>query len=150
MGRPNLYETLVKPRLSEIEEWVTTMNQEQIAEQLGVNESTFRKYKKKYPELQQAMIDGHKKLVTELKATLKQKAKGYYYIESKTVIRDEDGRRTRVVERNKKYAQPDLGSICALLKNYDPEWHNDDAKTMELKERQVALAEEKVEQSKWL
>ena len=136
MGRPNLYETLVKPRLSEIEEWVTTMNQEQIAEQLGVNESTFRKYKKKYPELQQAMIDGHKKLVTELKATLKQKAKGYYY--------------TRVVERNKKYAQPDLGSICALLKNYDPEWHNDDVKTMELKERQVALAEEKVEQSKWL
>ena len=45
----------------------------------------------------------------------------------------------------KKYAVPDTGAIHLLLKNNDPEWHNDDKQTMELKKKQVELQERKIE-----
>ena len=44
---------------------------------------------------------------------------------------------------------PDLGSIHLLLKNIDPEWHNDDKATLDLKKEQLELAKKKQEADEW-
>lgn len=150
MGRKNKYETHVKPYLQQISEWYEELDERQIAsEKLGIAVSTFENYKKKYPELREALKKGKQNLIGELKTTLKKKAKGFYYEETKTSIREENGKSVKVIEKYKKYAQPDTGAIHLLLKNLDESWRNDDKETMELKKKQLELAERKIEQNEW-
>lgn len=52
---------------------------------LGVSQSTFSEYKKTYPELLEAIKKGKTILVYELRSALIKRAKGYSYIETKTV-----------------------------------------------------------------
>lgn len=150
MGRKSKYESHVKPYLSQIEEWYQDLDEQQIAvERLGIAVSTFENYKKKYPELREALKKGRQHLVGELKASLKKKAKGFYYEETKTSIRQEGGKEVKVIEKYKKYAQPDTGAIHLLLKNYDPTWTNDDQTTIDLKREQLELAKQKAENDNW-
>ena len=62
-----------------------TMSEEQIAQTLGVGYSTFKRYKRDYKPLQDAVKRGRKVLVMELKNALIQKAKGFDYTETKEV-----------------------------------------------------------------
>lgn len=150
MGRKSKYETHVKPYLQQIEEWYQDLDERQIAEErLGIAVSTFENYKKKYPELREALKKGRQQLVSELKASLKKKAKGYTYEETKTTIRDEGGKKVTTIEKIKKYAHPDTGAIHLLLKNYDPTWTNDDQTTIDLKREQLELAKQKAENDNW-
>lgn len=153
MGRKSRYETHVKPFLGEISKWYEDLTEEEIAtKKLGVAVSTFEKYKKEHPELKQALLDGRQNLVIDLKASLKRKAKGFYYTETKTVkVHDfeNDVDVIAKVETYKKYAQPDTGAAHLLLKNLDPSWHNDDAETLEIKKKQVELQQQKLEQDNW-
>jgi hypothetical protein len=145
MGRRNKYETHVLPKLDKVKEWVSDYTERDIAKMLGITQQSFENYKKAYPELQEALRKGKEELILDLRNTLKRKAKGYTYTETKTVTREENGKKTTVIEKYEKYAQPDTGAIHLLLKNLDPTWRNDDAQTMELKRRQVELAEKKAE-----
>jgi hypothetical protein len=102
-----------------------------------------------YPELVEAIRKGHEELCQELKTTLKKKALGYYYKETKTTQRKENGKTVVVVETFEKYAQPDTGSIHLLLKNHDDTWRNDDKTTIDLKKEQVEIAKKKAEENAW-
>lgn len=154
MGRKSKYERFVKPYLDDITKWVDEYTEEQIAEKLKIHRTTFSMYKNHYPELAQAIADGKKNLVKELKDTLKKKARGFYYEEVKTVkIHNPDDEAEQEwierIEVNRKYAQPDTGAAHLLLKNLDPEWHNDDDATMALKKEQVELQKKKIEMDMW-
>jgi hypothetical protein len=150
VGRKSKYETHVKPYLCQIEESYKDLDEQQIAvERLGIAVSTFENYKKKYPELREALKKGRQYLVGELKASLKKKAKGFYYEETKTSIRQEGGKEVKIVEKYKKYAQPDTGAIHLLLKNCDPAWTNDDQTTIDLKREQLEIARQKAENDNW-
>lgn len=149
MGRKNKYETHVKPNLNQIQEWYEDLDEKQIADKLGIAVSSWENYKKKYPELREALKKGKQNLVGELKASLKKKAKGFYYEETKTCIKEEGGKQVKVVEKYKKYAQPDTGAIHLLLKNLDPDWVNDDKTTIDLKKKQLDLTERRIEQNEW-
>ena len=149
MGRKNKYETHVQPYLKDIQEWYEDLDEQQIAKRLGVATSTFENYKNKYPELREALKKGKQDLISDLKASLKKKAKGFFYEETKTCIREDGGKQIKVVEKYKKYAQPDTGAIHLLLKNLDETWRNDDQSTMDLKKKQVELTEKKIEQNEW-
>ena len=148
------YERFVKPHLNDIKEWTGTYTERQIAEKLSIGYRSFCRYKNQYPELAQILDDGKKKLVKELKDTLKKKAKGFYYEETKIIKihnPDEDAE-TEWIERievNRKYAQPDTGAAHLLLKNLDPEWRNDDKQTMDLKRKQVEIQQQKADQDNW-
>lgn len=148
-GRKDRYASHVEPRLDKIKEWVTTLNEGQIAKKLGINPCTFQKYKNEHPELAQALIDGTEELKVELKDTLKKKAKGFYYTETKTTIRKEGGKEIRTVEKYDKYALPDTGAIHLLLKNCDPEWRNDDKATMDLKKQELEIKKQKADGNAW-
>ena len=142
------YETHVKPRLKEIAEWYEFYTEGQIAKKLGITQRTFTSYKKDHAELQEALISGRDALITDLKKTMKQKAKGFTYKETKRTIREIDGKRTVLIEEFERYAQPDTGAIHLLLKNLDDTWRNDDKATMDIKRGQLELAREK-EDKKW-
>jgi hypothetical protein len=118
----------------------------QIAKKLGVSHQSFITYKNKYPELMDAVVRGEQNLRDELYDTLKRKAKGYTYVETKIIESDKDGKR---VETYEKYAQPDTGAIHLLLKNIDPDWHNDDKPTLDLKRKAQELEEKKLEMREW-
>ena len=150
MGRKSKYESHVKPFLTQISEWVLDYDESIIAkEKLGIGVSTFENYKNKYPELREALKNGRLNLVSELKMSLRKKARGYYYEETKEVVKDEDGTITRTTEKYKKYAHPDTGAIHLLLKNLDPEWTNDDKTTIEIKKQQLEIAKQKADNDAW-
>lgn len=145
MGRKNKYETHVHPRFDEIKEWYQDMTEAEIVKRLGISVRAWENYKKEYPELTELLKDSKTQLKHELKETLKKKAKGFYYEESKTFIREENGKQVKTIEKHKKYAQPDLGSIHLLLKNLDENWHNDDMTTIKQKNKALELTERRVE-----
>lgn len=141
-----LYEKLIEPRLDEIAEWAKTMTAEDIARNLGVGKTSFFKYKKEKPELQEALTKGRRKLVTELYSTLVKRAKGFQYEERKQEY--EDG--ILVSETvTIKTALPDVGSIHLLLKNYDKENWSNDPNITDIKRKELELAERKVENAEW-
>ena len=148
MAQKGKYETHVKPRLKEIAEWYEFYTEGQIAKKLGITQRTLTSYKKDHAELQEALISGRDALITDLKKTMKQKAKGFTYTETKRTIREIDGKRTVLIEEFERYAQPDTGAIHLLLKNLDETWRNDDKATMDIKRGQLELAREK-EENKW-
>ena len=148
MAQKGKYETHVKPRLREIAEWYEFYTEGQIAKKLGITQRTFTSYKKDHAELQEALISGRDALITDLKKTMKQKAKGFTYTETKRTIREIDGKRTVLIEEYERYAQPDTGAIHLLLKNLDETWRNDDKATMDIKRGQLEIAREK-EENKW-
>lgn len=147
-GRKGRYESHVEPFLDKIPQWYEFLNEGQIAKKLGISKCSFEKYKKEHPELQEALRHGKEELIESLKTTLKKKAAGYYYEEVKTIVREDSGATAKVIEKYKKYAQPDTGAIHLLLKNLDDTWRNDDKATMDIKRGQLDLAREK-EENKW-
>jgi len=149
MPRTNKYDEYVKPHLKDIRKWVLDLNERQIAEKLGITQQSLEKYKKEHPELKEALIQGRKDLVIDLKDSLRRKARGFYYTEAKTTIKDDNGKKVEVIEKHEKYAQPDTGAIHLLLKNLDEEWHNDDAFQMEMKRLQAELDRDRLEAQKW-
>ena len=149
MGRKNLYETLVQPYLKDIPEWYELMTERQIAQRLGLAIGTFQKYKKDHPELKEALKVGKVGLIEELKSTLKKKAKGFYYEETKTFIKREGDKQIETVEKYRRYAPPDTGAIHLLLKNLDETWRNDDQATLDIKREKLNLEKQKAEADSW-
>ena len=82
MGKSK-YDSHVKPHLDKITKWTEDLTDEQIAARLKISRKSFIEYKKQHPELVEALEKGKKRLVVELKDTLKKKAKGFYYEEVK-------------------------------------------------------------------
>lgn len=143
MARTSKYEQYVKPYLDKIKEWSGFLSDIDICNKLGISQPTFISYKKHHTELQEVIDEGRKELVAELKSTLKQKAKGFHYIETKKTNRNVDGVKTQVVEEFEKYSPPDVGAIHLLLKNLDAEWRNDDMPTMKLKAEKLEIEKQK-------
>lgn len=156
MGRKNKYETHVKPYLDQIPEWYKTMTEGEIANRLGVSQSSFDNYKVEHKELLDCLQSCRKELVDELKESLKKKARGFTYTETKETYMEKenaDGTREKAgairVEKTTKYAQPDTGAIHLLLKNLDDTWRNDDRETMNLKREKLELDKQKAESENW-
>ena len=137
------------PYLNDIPEWSKTMTEKEIRERLGLASTTFERYKREHSELIGALRLGRARLCHELKLTLKRKAQGYEYTETKTTRRRVGDKTEVTVETYTRYAQPDTGAIHLLLKNYDPDWRNDDATTAALKREQVEIAKQKAEAAEY-
>lgn len=146
VGRKSAYETKIKPNFPEILEMCKTMTDKQISESLGVNYSTFLKYKAEKTEFSELLIKGRQNLVAELRGILIKKAKGYTY-EEKKIVSDSNGFTKQEIVQ--KYALPDTGAIHLLLKNYDSEnWSNDPLKA-KLQKEEFKLKKEQIEKGDW-
>ena len=140
------YTTHILPYLDKIREMCLTMTEAQIAKTLGVSKQTFSEYKRDHSELAEALKKGRLELCLELKSVLIQKAKGMQFQERKQIIKEGKVVAEEVYTRS---CPPDVAALSLLLKNYDPEWRNEDLATMKLKERQVEAMEKKAEEAQW-
>ena len=141
------YETHVLPYLDKISEMCLTMTERQIAKVLGISYAAFNNYKAQHLELLEHLKKGRLELALELKSILIQKAKGFQY-EDKKIILDANGN----VDHEERYIltiPPDLASIHLLLKNIDPDWRNDDAVTVKIKQDQVKISQQKADNAEW-
>ena len=149
-GQPDVYKTHVEPYLGNIREWYKTMSMQQIATKLGVARSTLCKYKKEYPELDEALTAGRDEFVEELRSAIKKRALGYTAedITIKEVYDPEKGF-TKTVTTTKRHIPADLGSAHLLLKNLDPSWHDADMTTIKQREKDLKIKERKAEAAEW-
>ena len=171
MARPSKYESDVKPRFHEIEDWLKIgATDKEVAENLGINKATFCEYKKKYSELNELVKNARKMPVQAIKAALFKRATGFMYSEKKTVIEYEEwsdevkdllaqmGVNAENVEKRKlvrvelyeKNALPDPASAMILLKHWDKEheWTQDPA-SLQLKKEELALKKKHIESEVW-
>lgn len=151
-NKPNKYETLVKPRLKEIEEWRRIgWKEDEIAKELGISRSTFARYKQLYPELSDTIKSENAALVEDLRGALVRRAKGYQYIETKKIYeRNEDGQlvHTRTEETTK--SQPaDVAALNLALKNFDRENWSNDPQLLALKREELELKKKQIEKDDW-
>lgn len=145
-GRPEKYKTHIEPYLSDIQKMCLSMSESQIAETLGVSYSAFRKYKKQYQALNDALKKGRQTLVMELRSALIKRAKGFQYEEKKVV--KENGMVVRE-ESTVKTCPPDVAALNLALKNYDRDNWANDPQMLEVRKKELELQERKLEQSEW-
>lgn len=151
-NKPKKYETLVKPRLKEIEEWRRIgWTENEIAKELGINRTTYCRYKQMYPELCNTIKSENAALVEDLRGALVRRAKGYQYIETKKIYeRNEDGQlvHTRTEETTK--SQPaDVAALNLALKNFDRENWSNDPQLLALKREELELKKKQIEKDDW-
>jgi len=128
-GRKSKYHTHVEPRLKEIEAWARNgLTDEQIAKNLGVAYSTFRKYKDEYPAFSAALKKGKEVVDIEVENALLKRALGYEYEEVKTLIEEVDGKRKKKIEKTTKHVPADVSAAIFWLRNRKGfVWSNRDA-----------------------
>lgn len=151
MERPT-YETHVEPFLDQIPEWYKTMTVRQIATKLGVSKTSLYRYAAKYPELEQALAGAKDALVDDLKTSIKKRALGYSWTEvTQEKVLDEDTGVMVVVKEKTvtKHVPADLGSAHLLLKNLDPEWHDADKITINQREKELQIKQQKADAAEW-
>lgn len=145
-GRPNKYKTHVEPYLEEISEMALNMNEAMICKQLGVGITAWNDYKKKYPQLIEALRKGRRKLVTDLRSTLINKAKGFSYNEKKIVKEGGEIVREEIYTR---MSLPDVAAINLALKNYDPDNWSNDPQLLKIKQEELELKKQQADKENW-
>ena len=148
IGRKNVYDTKIKPRLDEISEWSKNgVTERSMAKTLGIAYSTFNKYKAEKTELAEILKEGREEAVEVIENALYKKATGFDYVEEKTIESDGEIIRT---ERTKKTALPDTTAAIYLLKHWGKnKGYTNDPITIELKKRELELKERIAEENNW-
>ena len=149
MGRGDLYESVVKPRLPDISKWYKDLTEGKICKKLGISRSSWERYKRDHDELRKALTKGKEILADELKDALRKKGFGFFYTEKKTVRRIVNGVVSETEEEYTRYSPPDVGAIHLLLKNIDENWTNDDKTTLDLKRQKIELEKRKTDEAIW-
>lgn len=150
-GRKSAYETRIKPRYSEISEWLANgATEKQIAHNLGIGVSTLEKYKASNAEFKEFLKNGRRNLVLQLRGALVKKALGFDYTETKNITKTEaDGSITTSTEISHKHAQPDVAALNLCLKNYDPDAWANDPQSLALKKEELEIRKKHIEKNDW-
>lgn len=151
IGRPNKYETNVKPRLEEIKTWSKSgSTYKEIASALGIHLSTFCEYMNTYSELKESVEEFRKSGVAEVKNALFKKACGFEYEEKKIYVKkDEDGKEYKYTEITKRQSLPDVNAIAMYLRNYSEDFSDNDKINNKFKEMELELRKEMAEAKAW-
>lgn len=151
-GRPNAYETIILPRIEEVEAWAKEgATDKDIAVALGLNPGSFARIKSRYGEFSDLLKKAHEVPVKEIKKALYKRAIGFSYTEDSTVTETEDDEVVRIkTTKSTKYMPPDVAAALVLLKHWDREngWTNDPA-TLELKKKELKLREDQAKKGEW-
>lgn len=141
MARPSKYDSEIKPHIDDIRKAVESgATDKEIADAFDISLSTLYKYKKEKAEFSKAFARGRVKVVIDIKAALLKKALGFEYREEKVVARkDKEGETVVVVETYTKYQPPSETAAAMLLRNYDPEYRDNDSAAARLKEQEHEL-----------
>lgn len=95
------------------------LSYEQIADNMGINESTLYDWVKKYEEISKALKKGEEVMVYEVENALYKSAIGYDVTETDQTETENTATGERVVTKHarKRHIPPSVGAICFILKN---------------------------------
>ena len=151
VGRKSTYSTKIEPNLDKITEWLGKgWTVQEICDEVGINKSTWYDYAAKHSDFADAIKKARKPLVSEIKAAMVQRAKGFQFTETKKIYAiGDDGKMKLVrIEEVVKTQPGDIAAQHLLLKNWDEDWH-DDPQLYELKKREQESREKHREASDW-
>lgn len=149
-GRKSIYDTVIKPRFSEISDWIKHgATERQVANNLGIAYSSFNKYKAQNKEFMELLKNSKQSLIVQLRGALVKKALGYKYTEIKKYTKIEGGNQVQYIEETTKNAAPDVAALNLCLKNYDSENWANDPQALKLKEKELELKREAFEKDNW-
>lgn len=118
-NKTNKYETVIQPRLLEIQKWCEEgLTNDIICERLGIAESTWYEYQKNH-EILSELVQASKSVIdTKVENALLKTALGFEYEEIKTIIEeDKNGKKRTRIEKTKKYMPPNPTAQAFWLKN---------------------------------
>ena len=147
-GRRPDWETKVKSRFKEIEEWLKIgMTEKAICKNLGISQETWIQYKRKHVELSELIKKGRQEPVSMIKAALYKRALGFTYEEITITDSEKNG---RTVQKFKKCALPDPTAALMLLKHWDKEieWTSDPA-LLKLRRDELEFKKNQAEEEGW-
>lgn len=125
--RDKFHEWITSEGLSLIGGWARDgLTDEQIAKNMGITRATLYEWRKRFPDISDALTTNKEVADRQVENALYKKANGYEYEEHKTYIStDSSGKEIKKVEVFKRYAQPDTASIIYWLNNRMPKkWKN--------------------------
>ncbi len=143
MGRPNKYETHIKPYFKEIKEaFEKGVEEKEIAKSLGVSVAAWCDYKNKYIEFKELLKrdeDATKEILKRLDSALLKSAEGFEYQEKKQYItEDANGNKKKHTEVYTRYSPPNPTAIFGALNRFDKDYKKDKA-YYELKKQELEL-----------
>jgi len=144
-GRPNKYQTLVEPRLDEVMEWARNgATNDEIAGGLGLARSTMQRYLNEFQDFSDAIRDGKRAGIMQVKAALLKRATGYEYEEKEVVVTlgkngKPDPEKEPKVKTLMRHMPADLNAVAMYLRNSGEEWRDTDATTQAVKEAEAEL-----------
>ena len=119
MARPSKYETHVKPRLSEVADWVRNgSSDKEVARRLGIAADSLIEYKKRFPEFSECLKNTRAYVDGQVENALLKRAIGYDVEEVAQEIYS-DG--SKHVKKIKRHIPPDITAMIFWLKNRRPE-----------------------------
>lgn len=142
------YESWLTPDgLMLLEGWARDgLTDEQIAKKCGVNPDTLYTWKKKYPEISEALKKGKELVDTQVENALLKRALGYSY-EEVTVEESDNGYKKRVTV---KQVVPDTTAQIFWLKNRRPDKWREKAEPKAAESRDNNLLEQMAASAKTL
>lgn len=161
IGRPNLYEKVIKPAIDsgKLAEMAAdpNLNKRKIAKLLGVSYSVFMQAQKDFPQISDIFQKAKTSAVETLEIAAKKEATGYWITEEKIVTRQgADGQKAAQVEKYKRWCRPSAAMQIFLLSNMT---HSEDYKgetvysrdpaLLKLREKELELKKEKLDQEDW-
>lgn len=161
IGRPNIFETVIKPAIDDgtLLELAKnpSMTKRKLAKKLGVSYSAFMQAQKDFSELSDLLKKARKSRIEELEEAAKKEALGYWITEEKTVYRqDEHGKKQAYKEKYKKYVRPSATMQIFLLcnwthaKDYDaPIKYERDPISTKLREKELEFRKEQADKGDW-
>ncbi len=126
-GPGKYHDWITEEGLLKIEGWARDgLTDEQIAHNMGISPSTLYEWKKKHPEILEALKKGKEVVDREVENALLKRALGYEYEEVKQIIeKDEMGKDRKRIEKTIKRVIPDVTAQIFWLKNRKPnEWRD--------------------------
>lgn len=119
MARPSKYETHVAPRLEEVKDWVRNgATDSEIAQKLGIAESTYFEYKKEFSEFSESLKESKEIVDNKVESALLKRALGYSYDEVTKEVGLDGKKKIKTVT---KQVVPDVLAQIFWLKNRRPD-----------------------------
>ena len=133
MPKGKYQEWLTKDGLLQITGWARNgLNNNQIANNIGISRDTLYKWMRSYPQIEEALKEGRRPLDVEIENALIKKALGFTDEEETTEIKQfPDGKQEVHKRVTKKVYPPDTGAIAFYLKNRAANRYSDHPKLNE-------------------
>lgn len=148
MARGKYHEWLTDEGLTLLKDWAMDgLTDEQLMDKMDVSSTTFYRWQNEHREIREALKKGKTYADAKVKQSLFELTQPKIIEEeSKEIRASEDGTRTEIIRKTKRYREADIRAIIFWLKNRQPDqWRNKELLEIEEKEIKARIAKYEAE-----